>query len=93
MLCPARSPRFHPITCAKDSECPYGLCNIAPNNVTGQCRIGPRWDLISEGDDYDPLNAEGRLTAAGVTRALARPRETMRALTGVRRALRALEAV
>jgi nucleoside phosphorylase len=39
------------------------------------------------------LDAEGRLTATGVVRALARPRETARALTGVRQALRALEAV
>lgn len=43
-----------PLVCANDSECPYGLCSA------GNCRIGPRWDLISEGDDYDVLNADGR---------------------------------
>jgi hypothetical protein len=39
------------------------------------------------------LGPDGRLTAAGLAGALLRPRETFRALTGVRRALRALEAV
>lgn len=43
-----------PITCTNDETCPYGLCS------GGECRIGPRWDLISEGDDYDTLNAQGR---------------------------------
>src|SRR6185436_7419388 len=57
---PIPGPGGNPITCTSDSECPYGLCNIVSGNPTGQCRIGPRWDLISEGDDYDALNDEGR---------------------------------
>jgi len=44
----------NPIACTSDATCPYGLCT---NN---QCRIGPRWDILSEGDDYDQLNATGR---------------------------------
>ena len=39
------------------------------------------------------VDAQGRLRARGLLGALARPRETARALLGVRRALRALEAV
>jgi hypothetical protein len=39
------------------------------------------------------LGPDGRLSAGGLVRAVLRPRETFHALTGVRRALRALEAV
>src|SRR5207302_49902 len=34
--------------------CPFGLC------TSGQCRIGPRWDNISEGVDFDALNDDGK---------------------------------
>jgi hypothetical protein len=44
----------NPLSCTSDDKCPFGLC------TNGQCRIGPRWDLISEGDDFDALNAEGK---------------------------------
>ena len=37
------------------------------------------------------IDGEGRLSAAGVARALGRPRESARALSGVRRALQALQ--
>jgi hypothetical protein len=39
------------------------------------------------------VDAEGSLTVAGALRALVRPRQTVRALAGVRRALRSLAAV
>ncbi len=44
----------NPISCTADDKCPYGLC------TNGQCRIGPRWDILSEGDDFDQLNDTGR---------------------------------
>jgi hypothetical protein len=50
----------NPLTCTSDETCPFGLCNIAAGQTTGQCRIGPRWDLVSEGDDFDSLNAQGK---------------------------------
>ncbi|MBK7863779.1 MAG: hypothetical protein IPJ65_35275 [Archangiaceae bacterium] len=44
----------NPIACTGDDKCPFGVCT---NN---QCRVGPRWDLVSEGDDFDALNADGK---------------------------------
>lgn len=43
-----------PLACTSDATCPFGIC------VNSQCRIGPRWDLISEGVDFDQLNDEGK---------------------------------
>jgi hypothetical protein len=48
-----------PIACATDSQCPYGLC------TSNQCRIGPRWDVISEGVDFDSLNDYGKTQLKG----------------------------
>ena len=51
-------------TCAKDSDCGRGVCTGASGPTMGQCTLGARWDVISEGDDFDSLNAAGRAQLA-----------------------------
>jgi hypothetical protein len=44
----------NPIACSVDTDCPYGVC------TSSTCRIGPRWDIISEGVNFDSLNDAGK---------------------------------
>lgn len=41
-------------SCTVDADCGRGICSA------NKCIVGPRWDVISEGDDYDQLNDDGK---------------------------------